>query len=42
MSNIQPGRLLDTRFYDPDENEDAEGADESGERESELLQIARA
>lgn len=42
MSNIQPGRLLDTRFYDPDENEDSESADESWERESELLQIARA
>src|SRR5580658_6488768 len=35
MSNIQPGRLLDTRYYDPDTNPDLETETESAE----LLQI---
>lgn len=33
MSNIQPGRLLDTRYYDPETNPDTEN------ESSELLQI---
>jgi tRNA 2-thiocytidine biosynthesis protein TtcA len=37
MSNIQPGRLLDTRYYDPDNNLDTESEAENG---AELLQIA--
>ncbi len=40
MSNIHPGRLLDTRFYDPEANPDTES--ESGGAESELLQIVNA
>ena len=42
MSNIQPGRLLDTRFYDPDTNPDLETGHESDEiavPSAELLQI---
>jgi len=35
MSNIQPGRLLDTRFYNPETNPDLEAETESAE----LLQI---
>ena len=39
MSNIQPGRLLDTRYYDPESNPDTEtDATEAGAG-SELLQI---
>jgi tRNA 2-thiocytidine biosynthesis protein TtcA len=29
MSNIQPGRLLDTRYYDPETNTDAESENET-------------
>jgi tRNA 2-thiocytidine biosynthesis protein TtcA len=36
MSNIQPGRLLDTRFYDPESNLDTETGN------ADLLQIANA
>ena len=36
MSNIQPGRLLDTRFYDPESNTDTETEN------ADLLQIANA
>jgi tRNA 2-thiocytidine biosynthesis protein TtcA len=45
MSNIQPGRLLDTRFYDPDTNPDLETENEKDEvaaptsPAAELLQI---
>ncbi len=42
MSNIQPGRLLDTRFYDPDTNPDLETENERDEiavPAAELLQI---
>ena len=38
MANIQPDRLLDTRFYDPDHNPDLETEMESAE----LLQIVNA
>jgi tRNA 2-thiocytidine biosynthesis protein TtcA len=42
MSNVQPGRLLDTRLYDPDSNPDLETEnekDESASPAAELLQI---
>jgi tRNA 2-thiocytidine biosynthesis protein TtcA len=36
MSNIQPGRLLDTRYYDPETNTDAESENQT---QAELHQI---
>ena len=42
MGNIQPGRLLDTRFFDPDSNPDLETENEKDEvaaPTAELLQI---
>jgi tRNA 2-thiocytidine biosynthesis protein TtcA len=38
MSNIQPGRLLDTRYYDPDNNPDPESEKEDGGAVSEIRQ----
>jgi tRNA(Ile)-lysidine synthase TilS/MesJ len=42
MGNIQPGRLLDTRYFDPDTNPDSETENEKDEKSApaaELLQI---